>query len=256
MAPPNRPAPRIFEVTGSRLVTPNMRRVTLAGAGLETFPAGQAGGYVKFNLGGGEEGVKPVIRTYTIRHQRADGLDVDFALHGVANGTAGPATDWAQSVQIGETISVGGPGPAKPLPPGMDLYVIAGDMTALPAISVNLEALDKSARGYAVIEIQSEEDRQEIDHPPGVEMIWLINPDPGKVADLLADRVRALPWSDGTVYAWAACEFNSMKALRTYLREERRLGSDRLYISSYWILGSTEEGHKKIKGEDAMVSAA
>lgn len=255
MAPPNRPAPRIFEVTGSRLVTPNMRRITLGGPDLETFPAGKAGGYVKFNLGGGEEGSKAVIRTYTIRDQRADGLDVDFALHGVANGTAGPATDWAQGVQVGETIEAGGPGPAKPLPPGMDLYMIAGDMTALPAISVNLEALDKGARGYAVIEVQSEADRQEIDHPRGVELIWLVNPHPGKAPDLLVDRVRALPWGDGEIYAWVACEFNAMKALRRYLREERGLGPDRLYISSYWILGSTEEAHKKIKGEDAMASA-
>ena len=254
MAPPNRPAPRIFEVADSRLVTPNMRRITLGGPRLETFPAAQAGGYVKFNLGG-EDGGKPVIRTYTIRHQRADGLDVDFALHGVANGTAGPAADGAGGVQGGETGAGGGPGPAKPLPPDMDLYVIAGDMTALPAISVNLEALDKGARGYAVIEVQSEDDRQDIDHPSGVELIWLVNPHPGKAAELLADRVRALPWAEGEVYAWAACEFNAMKALRRYLREERGLGPDRLYISSYWILGSTEEGHKKIKGEDAMVSA-
>jgi NADPH-dependent ferric siderophore reductase len=233
-----------------------MRRVTLAGPGLETFPAGQAGGYVKFNLGGGEEGGKPVIRTYTVRHQRPDGLDIDFALHGVGSGTSGPATDWAQSVKRGDIIAVGGPGPAKPLPPGMDLYMLAGDMTALPAISVNLEQLDRRARGFAVIEIQSEEDRQEVDHPPGVEMIWLVNPHPGEASDLLVDRVRSLPWAEGEVYAWAACEFGSMRALRTYLREERSLGPDRLYISSYWKLGNTEEMHKKVKSEDAMASAA
>ncbi len=254
-APQARPAPRTFEVAGSRLVTPNMLRVTLAGPGLETFPADRAGGYVKFTLPTGVEGERPVVRTYTIREQRADGLDIDFALHGVANGTAGPATDWAQSVKGGEAVLVGGPGPAKPLPPGSDWYVLAGDMTALPAISVNLEALDKGARGYAVIEIQSEADRQEIVHPPGVEMIWLVNPRPGTAADLLADRVRTLPWADGAVYAWAACEFTSMRALRIYLREERALGPDQLYISSYWKLGNTEEMHKQVKREDAMASA-
>lgn len=254
MAPPNRPAPRSFDVTGSALVTPNMLRVTLAGPGLETFPAGQEGGYVKLMLGAGEEGAKPVVRTYTVRNQRADGLDVDFALHGVSEGTAGPATDWAQTVQLGEAILIGGPGPAKPLPPGMPRYLLIGDMTALPAISVNLEALDKGARGYAVIEIQNDADRQEIDHPEGVELIWLVNPHPGEAPGLLADRVRSLPWSDG-IYVWAACEFGSMRALRSYLREERGLGPAQLYISSYWKLGNTEEMHKVTKRDDAMASA-
>ena len=58
-------------------------------------------------------------------------------------------------------------------------------------------------------------------------------------------------WPEGDVYAWAACEFSSMKALRSYLREERGLGADSLYISSYWKSGLTEEDHKLAKREDA-----
>jgi len=42
-----------------------------------------------------------------------------------------------------------------------------------------------------------------------------------------------------------------MQALRAYLRDERGLGPDRLYISSYWKSGLTEEAHKLAKREDA-----
>jgi len=251
MAPPGRPAPRKFETISARPVTRNMVRVTLGGEGVATFPAGQEGGYVKLMLAPLPGTERPVVRTYTIRHQRPDAIDVDFALHGVGSGNAGPATEWALSVEGGEAIMVGGPGPAKPLPEGADWYAVAGDMTALPAIGVNLENLPRDARGVAVIEIQHEDDRQAIDAPPGVEIHWLVNPEPGSNPALLADRLRSFGWPAGRVYGWAACEFSAMRALRAYLREERGLGPADLYISSYWKAGLSEDAHKVVKREDA-----
>ena len=177
-------------------------------------------------------------------------LDIDFALHGTGGRDAGPATEWAMAAEAGEVVMVAGPGPAKPLPPGASRYLVAGDMAALPAIGVNLERLDRQARGSVVIEIQHEEDRQPIDHPPGIELHWLVNPEPGQRSDLLPAHLRSLGWEEGT-YAWAACEFSAMRALRSYLLEERGLGRDALYISSYWKSGLTEDSHKVVKREDA-----
>jgi len=251
MADRPRPIPRELEVTGTRPVSRNMLRLTLGGEGLAGFPADQAGGYVKLMLAPAPGSEKPTVRTYTIRDQRPDGIDIDFALHGVSGGEAGPATDWAMAAEPGQRITVGGPGPAKPLPPDADWYVIAGDMTALPAIGVNLERLARDAKGVAVIEIQHEDDRQAIDCPPGIELHWLVNPQPGE-RQVLADHVRSLGWREGDVYAWAACEFSSMRELRAYLREERGLGRDRLYISSYWKCGLAEDSHKTVKREDAI----
>ena len=42
-----------------------------------------------------------------------------------------------------------------------------------------------------------------------------------------------------------------MKLLREYLRAERGLGTDRLYISSYWKQGLVEDDHRDIKRSDA-----
>jgi NADPH-dependent ferric siderophore reductase len=124
-------------------------------------------------------------------------------------------------------------------------------MTALPAISVNLESLHADARGRAVIEIREEADRQDIDCPKGVEIDWLVNPRPGDEAAVLAQAARDVSWPGGAVYAWAASEFLTMQALRLYLLGERDLGRDRLYISSYWKAGLTEDDHKLAKREDA-----
>jgi NADPH-dependent ferric siderophore reductase len=222
---------------------------------MNDFPPGCEGGYVKLRLPLPDG--KLAVRTYTICHQREDALDVDFALHAeTATGHAGPATDWAITVERGASIEAGGPGPAKPLPAGHDFYLIAGDMAALPAISVNLAALPADARGLAVIEVMNAADVQPLAKPDGVEVRWLVVPQPGSRPDALANTLREAGWPKGNVYAWCASEFTAMQALRTYLREERGLGPDQLYISSYWKSGLTEEDHKRIKREDAETQPA
>lgn len=248
---PNRPPPRTFTVMAKRLVTPGMLRVTLGGPALAGFPEGQEGGYLKLRMPAAGRQERPIVRTYTIAHQRADGLDVDFALHGTID-DAGPATRWALSAQPGDLIEAGGPGAAKPLPAGFAFYLVAGDMTALPAIAANLRRLPAEARGQVFLEIASDEDRQDLPCPAGLAITWLVNAHPGAAPMLLAEAVRskALPLPDGT-YAWAACEFSAMRALRQVLREEQGLGPDRLYISSYWKAGLSEDDHRKVKRADA-----
>lgn len=251
MAPPNRPPPRELRVIARHLVTPNMLRVRLGGPGLEGFPQDSTGGYVKLRLAADHADARPVVRTYTVRHQLPDAIDVDFALHQDSGGEHGPATSWAMKAQPGDVIEVGGPGPAKPLPEGRGFYLVAGDMTALPAIAVNLAALPADARGVAVIEVSEEADRQYLERPAGVAVHYVVNPDPGTAPDAMVQAVQAVdPGGDG-VYAWVACEFSAMRALRDYLRGERGLGPDRLYISSYWKKGATEETHKVVKRQDA-----
>src|SRR5699024_10828967 len=104
-------------------------------AGMQRFHADQASAYVKLLLPvPGQDG--PVLRTYTVRAQRQDAIDIDFALHGAGGG--GPASAWAVACQPGDTIDIAGPGPKKLVDDSADQVLIVGDMTALPAISVNL----------------------------------------------------------------------------------------------------------------------
>ncbi|MEH6566805.1 MAG: siderophore-interacting protein [Halopseudomonas sp.] len=241
-----RPEPRLLQVIRSAAVTPSMLRVTLGGNGMSTFPTEQDGAYIKLIFASEGDG-KGIVRTYTIRHQRELEMDVDFVLHH----DGGPAATWAQHAQPGDSILIGGPGPKKPLNTEADWYLVAGDMTALPAISVNLEQLPEQARGYAVLEVISEADIQPLKVPDNMEIIWLINPHPGEQSELLVERLQMLPWLEGRPSVWAACEFSGMRALRRYFREERQVERGDLYISSYWKLGISEDQHKVVKRQDA-----
>ncbi|MBJ7538543.1 siderophore-interacting protein [Marinomonas transparens] len=239
---------RHLSVIKKHQVSPNMLRITLGGDELMTFPEGMESGYVKLLLEGGK-----FKRSYTIRAFRADvlELDLDFVLHG-DNGEEGPASTWAANVSSGEKIEIAGPGLVKRISQSEDWYFIVGDMTALPAISVNLETMPRDAQGYAVIEIIEEADKQDIGAPEGMKIVWVINPHPEKANTLLPDAVKALPWLEGKPNVWSACEFSGMQQLRTYFKKEHHVGKDEIYISSYWKIGNSDEGHKKAKMKDKL----
>lgn len=188
-------------------------------------------------------------RTYTIRNQSQKSIDVDFALHGTDK-ESGPATYWAVNAKIGDSIKIGGPGEAKPLPKGSGPFLLVGDMTALPAISVNLEALPADATGDAIILVRDVADEQIIAKPDGMKLHWLADTHLGANPSLLSDAVRKLPSLNELAYAWVACEFEAMKLLRQYLRVECQFGPERLYLSSYWKRGLVEDDHKQIKRAD------
>ncbi|MBT6143750.1 siderophore-interacting protein [bacterium] len=241
-------SPRKLTVIGSHQITPNMKRITLGGSALEGFPPNQESAYIKLQVPD-ERQDSLVTRTYTVRNYRENlnELDVDFFLHG----DGGPASAWASRAQPGDEIAVAGPGGKKLLDFSADWFVLAGDMTALPAISVNIEQLPDHARGYAVIEILHESDIQAFQTPEAFEIHWVINPTPEKENTLLLDKVMQLPWLEGNPSIWAACEFSSMRALRRYFKQDKNVAKKSVYVSSYWKCGLSEEQHKKVKRTDA-----
>lgn len=250
-----KPLPRMLEVKNIVDITPNMRRITLGGTELEGFPADQESAYIKLMFPQ-QEGKKPIMRTYTIIKQRDNEIDVDFVLHGRNHcgtdfGTDGPASYWAKTTTIGDTILIGGPGAKKLINNQADWFLLVGDMTALPAITVNLTQLPDDAVGYVVIEVISKNDIQPIKAPQNIEIHWVVNPLASASCYPLLEQITALTWLEGAPAVWAACEFNSMRALRQYFKQEKKVAKTDLYISSYWKLDSSEDEHKIVKREDA-----
>ena len=238
-----RPPPRVLEVLRKRQITPHMLRVTLGGKGLTGFPESSNGGYIKLRLAEpNEENEKPLVRTYTVRHYNVEQreLDVDFVIHE----SEGPAASWAQSCVPGDTIKVGGPGPKKVLDESADWYLIVGDMSALPAISANIERMAADVKGYLLIEIIHEQDKQQLDIPQGVQVEWIVNADPESPNSILLDRVKALPWLAGRPHVWVAGEFSQSLGIRSLMKSERGITREQMYASSYWQIGQTEDGHK------------
>ena len=239
-------AVRQTKVASIEQLSKNMKRITVTGESLMTFPDGFDGGYVKVMVP--ESLDDTVARSFTVRG--FDTKNFNLTLDMVAHGDHGPAARWASNVSIGDLVNIQGPGACKRLNHDADWFLLAGDMTALPAISVNLELLPKDAKGYAVLEVISEEDRIELNAPDGVEVIWVINPNPTALNSELSDTFTELPWMQGQVSAWVAGEFNTSRVLRRYIRHERKVERDFTYISCYWKIGETDEGMKAAKRND------
>ncbi len=237
---------RSVNVTHREQLTPNMVRMTIAGESLSDFPEGFEGGYIKLVFPADE---KPVVRSYTIRQHDVSAKSIVMDM--VAHGDTGPAAAWANRVKPGDSVDIQGPGPCQQIDTTADWFLIAGDMSALPAISVNLEKLPATAKGYVVLEVISEADQLELDLPEGIDLRWVVNPDPESVNSVLEDTVMELPWLDGRLSAWVAGEFSASRALRQYFRHDRQVPKDGMYVSCYWKIGETDEGMKAAKRADA-----
>ncbi|TQF67885.1 siderophore-interacting protein [Pseudoalteromonas luteoviolacea] len=254
---------RKTQVIRTELLTPNFKRVVLGGADLERFPSGYESGYVKllFTKQGKalreEEAFEQLakknimLRTYTVRafDKSSAELTIDFALH-TSKGGLSPASDWASKAALGDEIIIGGPGETKLADPNAAWYIFAGDMTALPAISCNLEQLAPTAQGCAIIEVTSEEDIHPLKKPDNMEIIWRVNTTSGKNSSLLA-AIKSIDWLPEKPYVWCACEFETMRDIRRFLKREKQLEKQDMYISSYWKYGQTEDQHKIEKRVDA-----
>ena len=97
------------------------------------------------------------------------------------HGDGGPASRWAQRVRPGDEIAIAGPdagyegdhGGLEFRPPSTGCLLLAGDETAVPAISGICERLPLDARGRVLLEVPDPADVLPLVAPPGVEVIWL-----------------------------------------------------------------------------------
>ena len=233
-------------VADKKRLSPNMMRLMLQGDSLKDFPTGYEGGYIKLVFPGGLE--RPVVRSYTVREFSADTRVITIDM--VAHGDTGPAATWASNTSIGDEVQITGPGACKPINTSADRFILAGDMSAMPAISVNINRLPADAIGDIVLEVISKEDQLELPVPKGMNLHWVVNPDPDAPNTMLEDSVMALPWRDGEVSVWVAGEFSASRALRQYFRHEKSVRKENMYVSCYWKIGENDEGMKAAKQAD------
>jgi NADPH-dependent ferric siderophore reductase len=271
-----------FEVVRTEQLTSHMVRVALGGNGFDTFtPSEFTDSYVKLVFVADDVDVaalpqpltldsfadlpaarKPVVRTITVRRvdPGAREIAVDIAVHG-DHGAAGP---WAATVQPGQPVYLMGPSGAYAPDPAADWHLLAGDETALPAISVALESLPANAIGRVFIEIAEPEDEIPLTAPDGVQINWLYR---GGRADLvgedragnnapLVEAVKTAFWLPGQVHAFIHGEAQAvMHNLRPYIRKERGVEAKWASLSGYWRRGRTEETFRQWKKELAAAES-
>ncbi len=228
------------------------------------------------------------MRTYTVRDVVGEGagarLLVDIVVHDDGHGAPGPGCAWASEVAVGDRVVVVGPrrgavyGGIEFEPGTASRLVLAGDETAVPAICAILEQLPVTAVGAAFLEVPTVADVLTVQHPEGMEVVWL--PRDGAphgellhpaVLDHLGAGIRSAPevdevdpdlWETPTysssgedveavtlvghdlddLYAWIAGEAKVVTGLRRALVND--LGVDRRQVAfmGYWRRGVAMKG--------------
>lgn len=179
------------------------------------------------------------LRSYTARRQDPERgeVEIDFVLHG-----DGPAATWAAAARPGAVLAVAGSSPLGDRPARW--LLLAGDETALPAISRILAAADPGTRGVALLEVAGPEEEQPLAAPAGVAVRWLHRGAtvPGE-STLLADAVAALDRpAEEDLFAWVAAESAAVRAVRADLRGRWGLGRTQHHAIGYWRRGRAMGG--------------
>jgi NADPH-dependent ferric siderophore reductase len=267
--PRRRRTPRTGTVVRTTRLTPHVVRVVFGGEGLSGFAPEHTDSYVKllfppagapyaapFDVDDVQERLPreqwPVTRTYTVRSWDAVAgeLTVDFVVHG-DEGVAGP---WALAARPGDTLQLFGPGGAYSPAADAAWHLLAGDETALPAISAALEALPADARAEVFVEVSGPEEEQPLAGGPGVRVTWVHRGRAPGVALVAAVVGADLP--DGDVDVFVHGEAGAVRELRRFVRAGLGVPRERLSVSGYWRLGSTEDGWQAAKPEwNAAVEA-
>ncbi|KXF77456.1 phage tail protein [Paramesorhizobium deserti] len=257
---------REMRVVSAHNMTPHMRRVRLKGRNLGRFAYGGLHIRLLFPPKGvaepqwpvtGEDGrpvwpdgeMKLVHRVYTIRNIDVEKgeVDIDIVIH---EGDDTPGSSWALNAKEGDLVGMTGPGGGSA--GEADWYLLAGDETALPAIGRILEGLPAHAKAVVRIEVDGVAEEQALRSAADVDLVWLHrNGREAGTTTLLQDAVRAVEFpGDGTrLFAWAACEFAAFRAIRTYLRKERKLDRQDHLVVAYWRRGFDGDNARREKDE-------
>lgn len=223
---------------------------------------------------GVEPARRPPMRTYTIRHLRAEAgeVDVDFVLHG----PSGPASRWAMSAGPGAAVQIAAPNRAfagdpkgyEWRPPADVAHVLLiADETALPAAAGILEELARRPRPpatQAFLEVPHSADRLDLPSWPGLRLTWLPREGAGVEGALMLkaagealipvgraandaalaaiDLDREILWelaapADGGFYGWVAGESEAVLAIRRLLIKERGIDRRAMNLMGYWRRG-------------------
>lgn len=178
-------------------------------------------------------------RGYTFVDVRPDQgtFGLDFVLHEVD----GPAGNWARDAEIGQQREVAMTPRPVTLPEGTTGLLLAGDVTALPAINTWIESTAAEVRIEVLLE-DEHTDRENLPQASHPNLSWSwVAPEAGYRGSALASRLREYrqpgAHKQPGLYAWAAGEKGLVKTLRPVLRDHLGLDRSQHFSQFYWIEG-------------------
>lgn len=229
---------RLLTVSAVERITLQMRRITLTSPELHDFVSASFDDHVKLVFPGSDD--TPVMREYTPRSFDTANttLVLDFALH-----DAGPATQWAMTAKIGDSLQIGGPRGSAVIPDDFDWYLMVGDETALPAIGRRLEEL----RGNVPVASFVIGEAQSITTKANWTPHWIARDGASDDAALLRSALdkHVLPAGEG--FVWIAAEAAAARSLRSYMVETRGHPKAWTKAAGYWTRGKADTSEKSIE---------
>lgn len=258
-SPTKRIPPRVLTTLHSVAVTPYLQRVTFKGF-TDDLPINRHGAHIKVFIPKAHQNglhmprlsgegtivwppidLKPWVRTYTLRSldKEKNTLVIEFTRHH----HGGPAAEWAMKAQAGDTIGFAGPGGPDPIIRTSGFYLIAGDLSAIPAIQAILETLPQHAQGKVFLEVPNKAAVFALNHPPGIAIEWLfLHETSPRHSTQLLDAIKTLDLSsEQKLTPWIAGENSSVISIRHYLMQAYRLKKHDFYAVPYWKDGQNEE---------------
>ncbi len=160
-------------------------------------------------------------RYYTVRSLSEGRLTLDVVLH-----DEGLVTTWAQTECVGDVVGLGDPKGSFALPPDATWVVLAGDLTALPAMARIVETVDLPVTVHAEVP-----DGAMPDYLPGDDVRWH-DVAPGESS--LAEIVRGHDWPAGPGYFWLAGESAQMRDVRRHVRHDLGWDNKHHEAMGYW----------------------
>jgi NADPH-dependent ferric siderophore reductase len=181
------------------------------------------------------DGRRPTIRTLTPRHVDAAALelDVDIVVH-----DGGALSGWVQTTEPGRTAAISGPGRGYTIDREAPAFLLAGDETAIPAISQLIETLPKGTPVNVHIEVGHPDGRLVLPHHPSAKVEWHDLSSGSTSGAALVAAVRGASIVPGA-RVWAAGEAAAMQQIRRHLFEERGLARGQATVRGYWKRGAS-----------------
>ena len=247
-----REPPRFRRVSVRRVErrSPRLIRVTLAGLELGGLTVEEPAASVRLLLpasatdelvvpiwNGNEfllpDGRRPTIRTFTPR--RLDGTTLELDIEAVVHGD-GVASRWAAAAESGDQAAISGPGRGYVVDRDAPAFLLAGDETAIPAISQLLEVLPTETPTQVHIEVARPDARLSLSDHPHATVEWHALSTGAPPGDALVAAVRDAKLPPG-VRVWVAGEAAAVQRIRRNLFEERSLPRAQTTVRGYWKHG-------------------
>ena len=226
--------PRRVTVSAAETLTPHYRRVTLAG-GFADFASAGADDHLRIffipdgaEVDGFEQMRAFPSREYTPVAWNDRELVLDFVIHG-----DGPASTWAEQATPGMSAMVGGPRGSMVIEGRPAWWLLAGDLTALPAIRRFAAQAAPGAAVDVVVLAEDPADEQPIGSPGDLTVTWV------RDLDALVAAVAAARVLEGDGFAYVAAEQAVVKPARELLHA-RGIDLDRAVVKGYWKRGEDE----------------